>query len=137
MTDKPVMPNPESTLISRDDIFAADDLSKTVTVAVPEWGGDVIVKTLTSSEIDKFTQSLEKGKGRVSIIDARAKLVVLAAVDNKGERLFHGKADVASLGKKSAAAVTRVFKVAQELAGISDDDMDEYVEDFDNDLFEG
>ena len=40
-------------LLSRDDILNADDLT-IETVAVPEWGGEVNVKTLTGAEKDKW-----------------------------------------------------------------------------------
>ena len=50
--------------------------------------------------------------------------VGICVVDDAGERLFTDK-DAAELGKKSAAALDRVFAVAQRLNGLSPSDVEE------------
>ncbi len=114
--------------LSREAILSADDLPREL-VAVPEWGGDVYVKTLGGTERDAYEQSLIKGKGRkreMSLDDARAKLCAASICDENGTVLFTER-DVGALGRKSSKALDRVFAVAQRLSGISDADVEELV----------
>lgn len=115
-----------SNILTRDQILEAHDLG-TEEVKVPEWGGSVLVKAMNGMERDKFEASMIEGRGkkqRTNFENMRARLVALAVVDDKGERLF-SDADVAALGKKSAAALDRVFTVAQRLNGITAEDVDD------------
>lgn len=115
-------------MLTRDEILAAEDLPVEI-VYVPEWGGSVFVRTLTGSERDKFEEDTIQGKGknrRVTLQNIRARLVALTVCDESGTRLFQ-PADVARLGLKSAAALDRVFSVAQRLSGLTDDDVEELV----------
>ncbi len=114
------------TILSRDDILKAQDLPSE-TVHIPEWGGDVIVKTLTGKERDAFETSLYEGSGnnrRQNLKNIRAKLVVRAVVDAEGNRIFTD-ADVEKLGNKSAAALDRIFDIVQRRNKISESDMEE------------
>lgn len=115
-------------LLGAADILAADDI-KTQRVAVPEWGGDVLVKTLSGKERDAFESTIVdmklKGKDRqVNLENFRAKLVIASLVDEEGNKLFSPK-QLDQLAQKSAAALHRVFKVAQELSGFGEDDVEE------------
>lgn len=119
--------------LSKDQILNAEDL-QTEVVNVPEWGGDVLVMGLTGAERDAFEASVvtqsqkEKGKGRgtkVDLTNFRAKLVAKSVVDpDTHDRLF-SDAHAVQLGRKSAAALERVFDVARRLSGMSDEDVDE------------
>lgn len=113
--------------LTRDQILAADDIATEV-VDVPEWGGEVLVKGLTGRERDQFEESIlvQNGKTRpkMKLANMRAKFVALSIVDDGGRRIFDD-ADIESLGQKSAAALQRVFEVAQQLSGLSDDDLEE------------
>lgn len=115
-------------LLSRESILAAEDLIFEE-VDVPEWGGKVRVRTLLGSERDDFEQSMVKqARGKeasVNIRNIRAKLVALTVVDAEGKRLFTKREDVDALGRKSAAALDRVFDVAQRLAGLRPEDVEE------------
>lgn len=117
-------------LLTREQILSADDL-KTEEVAVPEWGGSVLVRTLTAHERDVFEDGLvqTKGKGRnqtreMQLADVRAKLAALTIVNGEGHQVFN-KTDVVDLGKKSAGALNRVWDVASRLSGMSNEDVDE------------
>jgi hypothetical protein len=113
-------------VLKRDEILAADDM-KTVTVSVPEWGGDVIVRTMTGTDRDRFDESIieydESGKRKVAWDNLRAKLVAATVVDEIGKPLFSPK-DVELLGRKSAIALQRVFAAAQALNGVGDDELE-------------
>lgn len=114
--------------LSRDQIRQAQDI-KTETVEVPEWGGSVIVRGMTGTERDQFEQSNITGKGKnrdVNLRNYRAKLVIHSCVDEAGDRLF-SETDADWLGKKSAAALSRIVDVASRLSGISDEDVEELV----------
>ena len=117
-------------VLTRDQILAADDL-KTEEVEVPEWGGSVLVRTLTAHERDVFEDGLIKTKGRgrnqtreMQLEDVRAKLACLTIVDAGGVQIFN-RADMLELGKKSAGALNRVWDVASRLSGMTNEDVEE------------
>lgn len=107
-------------ILSRDAILKADDLKKE-TVNVPEWGGEVVIATMTGAARDEWEQSLVANK-TVSLANIRARLFAASAVDGKGNRLFTEK-DVDALGKKSAAALDRCVKVAQRLNRLTENEL--------------
>lgn len=115
-------------LLSKDDILGADDLYYEE-VHVPEWGGDVRLRVMTGAERNKFEQSVIKGKGQMNLDLFREKVIALCAVDEDGERIFDSS-DVAALGKKNAAAISRVADVCLRLNGFSDEDVTELTENF-------
>lgn len=113
-------------LLTRDQILAVEDL-KRETIDVPEWGGEVIVKSLTGAERDAFEDSVVRQRGKtreLNLRNARARLVSLSLIDESGSRLF-SDGDVEALGRKSAAALDRVFAAAQRLSGLTENDIDE------------
>ncbi|WP_337219400.1 hypothetical protein [Vibrio parahaemolyticus] len=105
--------------LSRESILSADDL-KREEVQVPEWGGSVFVRVMGGSERDAFEaihiQSPHK--------DFRARLTVQTACDENGVRLFTD-ADIDALGKKSAAAIDKVFAVSCRINGLTKQDVEE------------
>lgn len=125
-------------VLNREDILGADDIL-IEQVPVPEWGGDVFVKGMTGSERDQFEAgviSIDGEKQRVDMRDIRAKLCSKSICDEDGKKLF-STADVKELSQKSAVALQRVFKVAQRLSGITDDDVEELAEGLEDRPFEG
>ncbi len=109
--------------LSKQQILDAAD-TKTEEVEVPEWGGAVRIQTMTGYARDAFEASITGKNGGVNTTNIRAKLVAACLVDEAGELMFAEK-DVAKLGKKSAAALERVFAAAQKLNRISDGDVEE------------
>lgn len=119
-------------ILTRGQILAADD-RKTVPVSVPEWGGDVLVRSLTGAERDKFEEGLQTVRGnktKRNLKNFRARLVALCVVNEQGELLF-SPPDIDALGGKSVAALQRVFNKCNELNGMSDEDIEELTQDFD------
>lgn len=107
-------------LLSRDQILDAVDL-KTEEVQVPEWGGSVLVRGLNGTERDAYENGLIRMEGqsaKSNLLNMRAKLVALCLVDEKGGRLF-ADTDIRALGRKSAAALERVYEVAARLSGLA------------------
>ncbi len=114
------------TYLTREGILNATDLTLEP-VEVPEWGGNVLVRGLTGAERDAYEASIVKqvgNKARMDMENMRAKLVALCLVDENGKRLFT-QADAEALGKKSGAALQRVFAAAQRLSGLAGEDLEE------------
>lgn len=115
-------------VLSRADILGADD-RPTKRIHIPEWGGDVIIRTITARERDQFEQSLFVQKGNDIIRNAdnmRSKLCSLVLVDEDGKNLFSFD-EAAKLGQKSAAIIARLFDEAQKLNGITKEDREEMI----------
>jgi hypothetical protein len=121
-------------LLSKIQILTADDLV-TRDISVPEWGGEVRIKTLTGAERDQYeadSVKMNKGKREVNMANMRARLIAMCAVDENGQPLFT-RADVMKLGQKSAVALERVFDAAATMSGMSDEDVNELAGNFDGD----
>lgn len=143
-------------VLDRAGILGAED-ARVEPVEVPEWGGTVLVRALTAAERDHYEAGLleerteqrprgpgGKRKGTRQTLgislgrleNARAKLVVLCVVNQRGERLF-GDDDVKALGAKSALALNRVYEMARDLAGLTDEDVAELAEGLDDGPIDG
>jgi|SRR6476661_6002529 len=120
-------------ILSREEIIQVDD-RKLKEVPVPEWGGSVMIRSLTGRERDDFEQSTVKtnkrGQQEQNFENFRARFVALCVVDENGRRLFQSRQEVALLGNKSVAALQRIFNEAQEMNGMSQEDVDELTSDF-------
>jgi hypothetical protein len=121
-------------VLSRDQILVAED-SQQEYVEIPEWHGGVYVRSLTAEERDAYEGSLVEVRGKKVELrkeNARAKLVALTVVDAAGARLFT-EADVERLGKKNGAALDRIYKVAQRLSAMRQEDLEGAVKNSDGD----
>jgi len=122
--------------LTRDLILAADDL-KTEEVEVPEWGGVVLVREMTGMERDQYERRMVQAKGNEpginldGLVNIRAWVAAACMVDGSGKRLFTER-DVMSLGRKSAAALGRVYDVATRLSGLMRGDLDELEKNSEN-----
>jgi hypothetical protein len=117
------------TTLDRATILAVDDLPRQV-VEVPEWGGSVTVRSMTGAERDELEGIMAAQLASLAPGDRlrnfRALTVAFCAVDDNGYRLFT-QADVEALGGKNAAALVRVFTVAQALSALNDTDVEELI----------
>lgn len=135
----PPQPEAQVTLLTKDAILSADDTQMEL-VEVPEWGGSVWIRGLTGADRDMFEESMlsqrKKGQKReVNFVNFRAKLVTRAVVTGPeiDAPLMFSPEDIKALGNKSGRALQRVFKVAQDLSGLSADDVDELTEELGED----
>lgn len=124
----------EYVFLGRDEILDYDDI-KTEVVPVPEWGKNAAVrlKVLSAFERDAFeasTVTTKGGRQKPNLANLRARLVARCMVDADGNRVFES-GDVARLGRKSSAALDRLFAKCQEINGFSEKDIEELTEDFD------
>ena len=120
-------------LLGKDDILSASDIQYEE-MHVPEWNGDVRLKTLTGRERDKFEASMmkinKKGQREENLENLRARLISFCLVDEDGRRIFLNDYEVNALGEKSVAALQRVFNKCQEMNGMTDSDVEEMAEGF-------
>lgn len=121
----PVLPHlmekPMSKILGKAEILAASDLA-TEQVEVPEWGGAVIIRSMTGIQRDAYENSLmakdADGKYRVDTENMRVKLVLYCAVDEAGNQLFDAS-ELTSLAGKNAVILERLFNAAQTLNGLN------------------
>ena len=111
-------------MLTKEQILKAGDL-KIEKIAVPEWGGDVFIRPLSSRDRDKWEADVS-ASGKVSYDNLRAKLVARSICDESGNLLFD-ESDIPALGQKSAAAMQRLFNRLIDLNQVSDADVDEIV----------
>lgn len=112
-----------SNFLSKDQILNSNDLTTEV-IDCPEWGGAVQIQTMSGFARDRFEESIVGKNGGSNLGNIRAKLAAASIVDDKGELMFSEK-DIQKLGKKSSAALQRIFNAAQKLNRISEDDVEE------------
>lgn len=122
--------------LGKDQILAADDTEYSE-VPVPEWAnGDkeakVRIRSMSGSERDRYEESCAKfknGQPVPNMVNARARLVAWTIVDEEGKREF-SDSDILKLGGKSSKALDRVFEASAKLSGITQSDIEELTEDF-------
>lgn len=110
-------------MLTKDQILNADDI-QTKVIDVPEWGGEVTIKSMSGFYRDRFENSLVGKNGGANMQNVRAKLVAASIVDDKGDVMFSEK-DITKLGSKSGDALDRVFAVAKSINKITDDEVKE------------
>lgn len=106
--------------LTRSEILSAVDLPSEE-VAVPEWGGSVMVRGMTGTERDRFEiasyLAREDLEGKAVV---RARVVAWCTLDADGKQLFT-RSDLEHLGAKSGVALDRIFTVAQRLSAVTKD----------------
>lgn len=85
---------------------------------VPEWDATVWIKELTLKERDAFEADQivreEDGSMRMETKGLKARLIILCACDEDGEKVFSPE-DEDALNELGAAAIERVFAVCQRV----------------------
>lgn len=115
-------------MLTREQILKAQAL-KTKTINIPEWGGEISLRQMTSLDRFAFLDELEKIKetkeGRDKDLIASALFVVWTAVDEDGKRIFQDS-DVEALTVSNPQVIQRLvshcgalngFESAEESAG--------------------
>lgn len=120
--------NAKLKFLTRDLILRALDLP-TEPVEVPEWGGTVMIRSMTGAERDAFESSMlteKEGESRIAKMqNLRARFCASVIVAEDGVTSLFTPDDVAELGKKSAKALNRVFEAGRKLSGFTDSDVKE------------
>lgn len=110
-------------MLTKAQILAADDM-KRVSVQVPEWGGDVLVRPLTGCERDAIETRIVEDRKAGKPVAFRATLVAMSTCDEGGNLLFE-ESDIEALGVKSSAPLDRIYDVASRLSGFTKSDVKE------------
>lgn len=121
-------------LLNKDAILAVQDRTYR-DVEINEWGGTVRLRSMSGAQRDKFesdTVEYKNGKAKENFENLRARLVALCAVDEDDRLLFPNAIDVKALGNKAAGPLNKLWEEARKLNGMSSDDVEELVEDFEN-----
>jgi hypothetical protein len=95
--------------LTKAKILAAKDFKLSAALPVPEWGGDVYIRTISGAERDRFEEAYSEHKMKAF----RVRFLVLTLCDEAGERLF-GDDDTDGLSQKSSSVINRLFDKAWE-----------------------
>ena len=95
-------------ILNKEQILAADDLPRE-TVAVPEWGGDVIVQCLSFAQSEAM---LSAANGDSEIFAIR--LLANSLVDESGKPLFTAE-NIIDLKAKNSKVLARLIEVCNRL----------------------
>jgi hypothetical protein len=121
--EAPVLPPPPVDL-DRSAILGKKDRAL-VREYVPEWNGFVYLRTMSGEQRDAFEVSCIVN-GKQSYANVRGKLLVHVICNKDGDLLFT-EAEAADLGKKSGAALGRLYNRATQLNAVTEADVDELV----------
>lgn len=104
------------TILNREAIFAARR-SKTKAVAVPEWGGDVLIRPLTAGEVQAMADVFSDGDRDLGTnIEAALRLVASATTNESGGPLFSGPDDLRGL---DVGSIVTLATAIAEMSGIT------------------
>jgi hypothetical protein len=112
-------------VLGRAQILTAIDL-KQERVDVAEWGGEVIVRELNAADVSEFMAmtmtNVDVDLGTIrdahGLFDSYIWVAARSMVDDNGDPLFDGEADLAALARKNIAPIRRVAEVAMRLSGL-------------------
>lgn len=119
----------EMKVLSKADILSASDVL-TKEVPVPEWGGVVLLKTMTGAMRDQYeTKCIMNrqnigGVQRLQMKQLKVYLLARCVVDEEGKPIFTD-ADLAALNEKNAKVINRLFDEACEMNGIGEKDIED------------
>lgn len=108
-----------SKYLSRDDVLNVPDV-QVEEVDVPEWGGTVLVREMTTAEVENMSVRASSRDGKLSvegITGMRAQVVGWCLVDENGSPLLD-KEDIEELNKRSNKVIDRLFTKIMSLTGI-------------------
>ena len=112
--------------LSREEILGASDI-EVREIEVPEWGGTVLVRELTTTEVENFSIRTSNPHGELDISKMpglRAEVVSWALVDEDGKQLMHKK-DAEALQKRSHRIIDRLFNAILVMSDLREPDESE------------
>lgn len=126
-------------LLSKDQILEAADLI-TEDVKCPEWGGSVRVRALSLKESNEWRRGLLRAVPKTdpktrgiawdykfdeSLAEqSNVRMLAIACIDEKGERLFE-ETDIEKLAGKNPAPIERLVKTVKRISGLDDKAIEE------------
>ncbi len=107
-------------ILTREEILGKNDLV-IKKVSVPEWGGDVYIKSLNGTERDQW--ELHNANNN-EVVGIRARLLAISCCNEAGELLFEA-ADFEALTKKNGVPLTRIFNEIMKMNYLNEADIEE------------
>lgn len=123
--------------LSKDDLWqlAADLPVEDVPLVHPvtkKSMGTVRMRGLTGEELERYQQAVSSGNGKqVTFKGAVARLIQLSAINEDGSRYFE-PSDRMKISQSPSWMLMQLFETAGKLSGVSEDDVNEMIEDFDD-----
>ena len=106
-----------ATFLTREQIISRQR-AKTVTVAVPEWGGDVQIRPLNAGEVQGMAGFFSGGdRDLASNLEAAFHLVAAGAITADGGPLFEGADDLRGLEIGAIVKIASAIADASGMAG--------------------
>jgi hypothetical protein len=108
-------------ILNKAAILAANDQTLEL-VPVPEWGGEVYIRSMTAAERDaeerRIYDAQQNKKGSEGMANFRARFLARTLVDENGTPLFTMK-EVDQLAAKSFVVIARLFEISQRINGVT------------------
>ncbi len=109
--------------LNRDQILQAKD-DQRETLDVPEWGGQVNLKVLTSAERDEYESKMVDLTNGNRPKNFRAGFAATCICDDAGKRIF-SEGDIEELGKKNGSVMNKIFNKILEMNKYTEADVKE------------
>ena len=106
-------------ITSANAILTKDDFRYEV-INVPEWGGDLRLKSLSGMERSQIIRMTQKQKDTADGVFE--KCIIFAAVDNDGRKIFEdNEATLKVLQTKDAGVTQKIGQKVLEISGLTKD----------------
>lgn len=96
-------------------------------VHVPALGGYAYLQSLRGHELERWEESRMERRGgnvKLNVENTRASLLALVLVSADGRPLGFAEDDIKALGEQDALSLNQLFAVAQEMNGLTKDDLE-------------
>jgi len=87
-------------------------------VSVPEWNGDVHVRSMTCADREVLSQQIEADK-KTGKSCVQVRIAIISTCDKDGNRIF-SDADAKVLSERSNSALQRIVAAANKINGFAD-----------------
>ena len=110
--------------LTRDEILNNPPPLPEVKLDVPEWGGQVRIRTMKAKDRAQLEHMATQRKDDYRGLKER--LVIMTVLNGDGGLMFT-EADFTALGEQSSKVIDRIASVAMELNGMTDKDAEDLV----------
>jgi len=116
----------EKVMLTKEEILKVSDL-QTREINIPEWGGSIVMKTMTGEERDTWENRIpiRSSDKKVDIKEMKVRLLILCIRDPKDMTFMFTEKDVVSLNSKNSSVIDRLWQVASEMNGIGGKELEE------------
>lgn len=120
-------------MVSKQSILGYKRTKPLESINVPEWGGKVYIRVMSSNERDAYEAETVQVNGKNVTLNrqgARARLLVKVVCDESGHRLFEDR-DAKMLGEQPADLIEPVVEFASRVNKLSKEDIDDLAKNSD------